>query len=442
MKKWVVVTVLAAAIALLAFLAAPLAQPAQANPAATPPAGNSPGQLGAFKTMDDVLMEVARLVPAFGGLFLNEGEETLYVYALPNADQAALQKAVAAVLGPDAIPARGIKVLPATYPMAQLFQWYLAIHQKLLPFEGVTAVDLQEALNRIWIGVETPSIQSRLEAEFARIGIPREAVVIEVTGPVMLSYHRLTNAIRPVDAGVLITNENTGSWCTYGFTAVRNSMLGMVTNSHCTRTLGSVDSDRFHQPVVNGTSYLVGTETVDPAYFNSSRDARCPANERCRYSDSAFVKSDNVLSLNKGYIARPDSVNTGSILIDHTYPRFRITSTGAALVGLSVNKVGQRTGWTSGAVTHTCVTVERHRDANVWDTLLCQYGTSYGHAQGDSGAPVFRLSNSSGDVQLLGLHHGQWRDPSGQVRAFYSPIGGVYADMGGSWSVCAPGYAC
>lgn len=59
--------------------------------------------------------------------------------------------------------------------------------------------------------------------------------------------------------------------------------------------------------------------------------------------------------------------------------------------GTKLNKVGRRTGWTSGSVTNTCYDVPQ---ANTYvdgkPTLMkCSYMVSASTAGGDSGSPVF-----------------------------------------------------
>lgn len=84
---------------------------------------NHPNDALLHKTMDELLVGVADTVPGFGGMFLNPHENVLYVYALDPSDKAAIQKAIAA--------------------------------------------------------------RKKVEMELERLGIPREAVIIEVIGPIV-----------------------------------------------------------------------------------------------------------------------------------------------------------------------------------------------------------------------------------------------------------------
>ncbi len=271
--------------------------------AATPPGADaSAGMIWASKTMDIMLMDVASIVPGFGGMYLDAAEQVLYVYAVGNEDAAALRRAIAAVFGPEIVPNGGVRVIPGKYTVPQLFGWYQLINEHIFSLPDVTATDLQEAGNHLSIGITHESVRAQVEGEIERLGIPRDAVAIEVSGPVIPANDTLVSAVRPVDAGVQIENQENRVTCTFGFSALLNGGgPGTVTNSHCTRNMGTVESDRFHQPLYNGTTNLIGVEAIDPPLFNTYP---CPAGKRCRYSDSVYVANTGNITLNQGYIAR------------------------------------------------------------------------------------------------------------------------------------------
>ena len=102
----------------------------------------------------------------------------------------------------------------------------------------------------------------------------------------------------------------------------------------------------------------------------------------------------------------------------------------------TVYKVGRTSGWDSGTVTDTCT--GSNLGNGRW--LLCQNIASGAVDPGDSGSPVFKITNSpnQGDVELLGI---LW----GGVDSFhFSPIGAVYLDLGMSvtWDACDPSFDC
>jgi hypothetical protein len=64
--------------------------------------------------------------------------------------------------------------------------------------------------------------------------------------------------------------------------------------------------------------------------------------------------------------------------------------------------------------------------------LRNQILATYTAESGDSGAPVFRLKDSSDtDVELLGIHAGRYEDPpgSGKFYPYYSPWEAIEAEL-------------
>jgi hypothetical protein len=154
----------------------------------------------------------------------------------------------------------------------------------------------------------------------------------------------------------------------------------------------------------------------------------------CRYSDSAYAQRDSGATAALGYIAKPDSVNTGSLTIVGN--QFRITSEGPSIVGQTVNKVGRTTGWTQGSVTNICVNTSVS-GTNI--VQLCQDFVSAGVGSGDSSSPVFAIT-SVNDVQLRGM---LWGGNTSGTLFVYSPIANI-EKIGelGPISTCAAGFNC
>ena len=212
---------------------------------------------------------------------------------------------------------------------------------------------------------------------------------------------------------------------------MKGSARGVVTASHCTNTQGGVESTIFYQPT-KLSSNRIGVETIDPAYWTGSP---CPSGNRCRYSDSAFAALDGTVSYGRGYIAR--TTGLGSVTIDANNPRFRIS---ADLywpnAGVTVEKMGKTTGWTRGTIDRTCANI-----GSGGITFICQYRATASVQGGDSGSPVFRITNSpsSGDVDLVGIAHS--RDANGT--AWFSVMGTMtYSNELGSLTDCSPVFTC
>jgi hypothetical protein len=185
-----------------------------------------------------------------------------------------------------------------------------------------------------------------------------------------------------------------------------------------------------HQALRSVAADRIGVETRDPLYFTGGV---CPAGRRCRYSDTSFGRYDAAVGSNRGRIARP---NLGSVAWNGT-STFRIVSeTAFPIGGELLTKVGRTTGRTQGTVTGTCLNI------NVFGTnitQLCQDIASYASAGGDSGSPVFRITNSpaANDVSLYGIHWG-----SGGVFSAVGSFNIQRASKMGPINACAAGFAC
>jgi len=151
----------------------------------------------------------------------------------------------------------------------------------------------------------------------------------------------------------------------------------------------------------------------------------------CRWSDAAEFAYDFDVQI--GYIARtmyPAFGTPGSIEINHGNPRFEITSTDENLsccFNYDVNKIGQTTGWTDGTITQTCVT---WFDAGgLGKDLICMHVTNLHSNEGDSGAPIFRITDGffPSGIQIRGL---LWGGPATNLNeTWYSTLVGMRNDF-------------
>jgi hypothetical protein len=289
------------------------------------------------------------------------------------------------------------------------------------------------------VGVESASAAARVRQRLESLGVPADAVRVELTTP-MKRLATVRNIARPLMGGLQI---NFGPFlCTLGLVAVRGVTPGIVTNSHCTDIEGRNDSTAFYQPFALDDRYLVAVETRDPAYFTGGE---CPRGRRCRYSDTAFARiphpSHPSVQFTRGTIAKPPALNGLTV----TAERFRITAEASTpVLNETLNKVGRTTGWSQGKVVLTCVNVGVSGTSFV---QLCQDIVKARVAGGDSGSPVFRITNRPrpNDVRIYGvLWGGGSISGIGTVFAF-SALGTRNiqrsAEMG-RLATCATGFDC
>lgn len=149
--------------------------------------GMSAPQSSGEGTCDDLLRRVEQMVPGFGGMFVGE-DGKLVVYLRDPSQLAAARAAIEAVFGPQQVPPGGVRARRGQYSFSELKCWKERAGT-LFRIPGVTIVDLDESRNRVAIGVEDESAMPAVERALASLGIPRTAVIVEVTGEVRQMNH-------------------------------------------------------------------------------------------------------------------------------------------------------------------------------------------------------------------------------------------------------------
>ena len=112
---------------------------------------------------------------------------------------------------------------------------------------GVSSLDADEVANKVTVGVEDEAAAKRVQAELAALGLPADALTVDVV-PSFSEESDLDRYNRPLVGGLGINRWGGSTWsCTYGFNALRYGVSGFLTNAHCTSVQGSVSGDRFYQ---------------------------------------------------------------------------------------------------------------------------------------------------------------------------------------------------
>ena len=382
--------------------------------------------------------DVAKLVataPGFGGFYLDAGVPTVY---LTDVGQRAKVEAALAAYGK-------VRVLQGQYTYKQLDGWFWQLSPEALALPGAVFVDLDEARNRVFVGVEHAAAAAAVRGVTARLGLPAGAVLVEEVEPIHLTstLPTLLEPVRPVVGGLKITGRYTGYpnfTCTLGFNAVWSGQSSFITNSHCTHTRSLTEGTRYFQPDLSG-NYWIGTEVDDPALWQVTyvpngqyfRRVICPWRRWCRFSDAARAAYESGVTGSLGRIAHTSAANNSSLEITGN---FVITGEMYGVIAGSTvaNKVGSTTGWTQGRVKRACVNADVG-GTNI--TLICQTVVGAYQWYGDSGSPVF-LITSPPDVALLGISWGctiddntkQCKSRDNDPEFWYSPIAGIQRDLG------------
>lgn len=281
--------------------------------------------------------------------------------------------------------------------------------------------DRDEATGRLIFGVENAGVANAIQTVMERRGIPSSGYRVQVTEPIHFAT-TLRDRHRPTIGGVQIHFGN--YLCTLGFNADHADGRSFITNSHCTNTQGGTEGTQYYQPTSSVDGTAIAVEADDPEYF---RGGGCSRGKKCRYSDASRALYDGGTASSRGVIGKTTGENSGSLTLASS--NFTITSqdNNSMSFGGTVHKVGRTTGWTSGNVTNTCVTVNVS-GSNV--QLLCQTIVQRSGTRivggGDSGSNVFRIT-SGDNVELVGILWGG--NSSGDLFVF-SPLRSIQDELG------------
>lgn len=364
---------------------------------------------------------LAQQIPGYAGDWLDG--DTRVVALTAAGDPAVAGRVLASRPAPEqgdrqeAMTGGGTRFVTAQYDYATLRAFRDSSIEKVLSVDGTTFYDLDEAANRVVVGIESETPRAEVERRFQEAGVPAAATDVVVTGTISEDI-TLQDFKRPLEGGWQIRRQNGGN-CSLGFITRNpaNGAAAFVTNSHCTTTFWGSDGVLISQNVNN---LWVGREVRDPNPFACGFFGIV----RCRFSDAALVQVSGA-NVSPGKIGRtlfwggPGAA--GSITIDPANPQLTITGNqNWPWHGQMVDKVGRTSGWNYGFVKNTCVTVPR--SLTRW--ALCQYTANYLSLGGDSGSPVFLWHGQN--VTLTGVN---WGYSNVLNRAFFSAVGGVRLDL-------------
>lgn len=403
--------------------------------------------------LDALFLKFADNLPGFAGYFYNESGD-LVVQLTGRGDEHAARALLAETArtrpqrwhNPWTRPAQVI-IQRAQFDFAQL----QAIRARLAADAAILAefpsFDTNEVTNEVVLGVTTEEARQRVLAQVAALQLPPNAIRIEVVPPTTFITN-LSNSVRPVVGGLQIQwTDNVNAPlgikdCTLGINVLYGNAAegiatgtpGFYTAAHCSPVQGANDSVEYRQ---GGTR--IGQERYDPANFTFMTNADCiypQGNTYCRYSDVTFATYDSAVSRKQGYLAKTLSRGTGAGNAGSTdlaiLGSWQFTATGTVLptVGMTLEKVGEHTGWTGGSVVAanngaTCADQPARNLAGQVVYVLCSTTVDAYALDGDSGSPVFRIL-SNNNVEFAGIVWGQ----TGTGRFWFSDVNQIAKSMG------------
>jgi hypothetical protein len=395
-------------------------------------------------------LALAEHIPGFGGYaFDAEGNLVAFIKGRTPGGDAAARVLLTRLLDRRR-PGLGrqggaVVVRTADFAFEELAAWRDQLTDSLLGRGlGVRSTDVDEASNRIRIGVAGSAGRSAVMRVALQVGIPVTALAIgdealaelEGAAPKLSSAPPLAShpsANGQFYGGMQITRQDGTQLraCTLGFYATIAGTPVGVSNSHCSRDRDSNGGDgtMFY----NSAFSYRGPETHDRNHHDWCPTLFSPF-RFCRNADAMLFRAEfgfptpafrRIIRYN---VLNPASIQSATYHAINASNPIVIGARTEARAGEVVNKAGIATGWTQGVVSATC------KDVEVWVVPVvaghiyrCQHEASYGRADGDSGAPVF--SFNSGAADLKGIHWGRYLQVTG-MKTVFSPLSGIEADFG------------
>ena len=293
---------------------------------------------------------------------------------------------------------------------------------EVMAVAGTVFADNDERIGKLVIGIENMRVEGAVRAAMARAGVAESDYVLELTQPIENKV-TLRDRFRPTVNGIQV---HFGQYvCSLGANVDHAGGRSFIINSHCTNTQGGTEGTEYAQPTRTIDPTIIAVEADDPVYV---KGGSCPRGKKCRHSDAARALYNSSVASNRGEIAIPDGVNTGSNTVAGTgVITGQDNSTKNFAIGLTVNKVGRTTGWTRGAVTRTCVntSVSGSTVYLYCQTFVSDPGGAIVVGGGDSGSGVW--TGSSGSATLVGL---LWGGSSDNKTFVFSPLASVQQELG------------
>jgi hypothetical protein len=411
--------------------------------ALTPPAAVREARLvqhaAAAAHTDAAFATLNRLLPGFGGL-VRKADGAVQVRLTDMEDTADARRVLSAYLQARQAPGADASTPPAFIFERGAYTWFDLLDHRdalidALALPKVVYLDADEACNCVTVAVSSAEARPDLEKFIGSTSVPAAAVRIVERAPVAFAQ-TLRDEFRPIKGGVRMKFNlflSAGPICTATAVAESAGTRGLIINSHCTRALGGVERTEIYQ---SGSAPFgfdqVAEESIDPDWTASMPG--CPASRRCRLSDSAFATLGNQPNGALGRLARPAAMcgdTVCSVAMNNASDELTIVGkSGAPVTGDVLGKIGQTTGFTSGAVGATCVTVNVEArsivdPANL--TLMCQDVVNALLGRGDSGAPVISLLAGNKAV-LAGIAWG--RSDTIPPDFVFSRISAVESELG------------
>lgn len=397
------------------------------------------GQAGFYRGIEHEILRLESAIPGIGGMYVDGGD--IVVFAPKEATRGAVISALARegrlmAITPDLRSqlARGerIRIVPARFALSQLIAWEESLARAFSHFDGFTGIDADEATNQVRIEVADAGKIPAAQQLVATAGVPSDAVAFKVV-PKAVMAAGLRGTWRPTGGGITISNTVSGitSICSLGFNATTNTGLNvLVTAGHCAPGQAGLGVTGTTQGQPN-TSYPVGTIQNNPVWNRT--DSGCSGYTRCTLADALLVQYTVASTMSKrvAFTSFPGlNEQGGSITVTGWWDNV-VAPTTSYMIGQTLDKVGQTTGWTKGTLSQTCLNKPINDGYGTYMVLCADAVTGSRVGQGDSGGPVF-IPPPNGQIHnplypvgiLFGSAHYNNYDPT--IPAYFCSSGCTY----------------
>lgn len=381
--------------------------------------------------------EISEGVPEFGGYWMDEQGNMVVALtdlskrtAVANLTSTELRDKIRGTSGT-------IRYVEVSRPFRQLLGWRERILGRLVARGDVTLLDIDQTINKLFIGVETKAAISGVRNLADTLRIPADAISVAVMARAQpdigisddnaMPHNHMLGDHFPQTLGGIRVRLST-AWnlpCSLGLGVEIGSNQRYITSSHCS-DFATLETDlALHQPS-SSASDRIGYEVEDPESTCLWESPHNDDNTLCRWADVALYSDDapGNSRFKRGWAATTEGT-TGTAARRHNHANgdsvYTMNSEGGEVSGQFVIKVGARTGRKHGRLRRDCVDILGWVETY---TLRCQNLADYERANGDSGGPVF-----SSDGAFFGIHTGTTVF-EGNNRAVYSPIANIEADLG------------
>jgi hypothetical protein len=336
-----------------------------------------------------------------------------------------------------------VRVQAADFDFLELGSIRDRVNAALETEAGVRQVGISMFTNRVEVGVE-PTAAARVAETLARAGIPDGAVILQplfaapdpTTIPPVLDPSPLSDGsgapptlnsrLFQIGGGLMMVylspsgaepvNYLIQKTCSVGAVVKdASNTFKMLTASHCSNTMGQVDGRGYFQPFIPNYDK---TQTVSDLPFaieslDTPWKSALPSLIAYKWADALLASWTTLTPQNPdfGHMYRPATNhldwNVTDMIpnwpINTTTPKFDIVRPGQlGMVGEILDKVGYRSGWTSGPTLNNCEDIVY--PGVIRPKIRCQLLASIPALGGDSGGPIFRILDfNASTVEFIGI---------------------------------------